>query len=1282
MHENLSFKELVELYERSEGKEGREIALELARRCREGIGIDADEESAEDWEEQARLAWPEAEAAEDEPEEAKPAAAPLDLTRFQNASIFQLNKAYKSGDLAGMYYYACYLLKNSEEKLGFSHLTELLRELDSKHDYPGRNQLLAMAKVEIGKAWLAGTGCEASRENAINCITEAAVELKNPDAMIHLISLCKEAGITDKDKEITDRLVDMERGTCKDKLAAARCYLLRGQYTYALSCGQAVARAADASEEDIRESAEIINKISAEYIKDTERVNEALQDKTDWEQYLADWDAPPKNIAGYHKKFKEMPLYLLRKKALEGSPWALEKLSLRAKGLAEHDAEVALLKEFLAVVEDPAAADPWHGELLNEDLLQYATNRLSICHRDGVGCQKDDNLAFRYCMDSVPKYHDQHSRYLLYTYYRDGTGCEPDKDKAAAALMEYGENGDTGNKAAAARELRKLGKKILSVQWYQEVLARGDMPEENFRAYYWLCEMGKEDHNNEPVTLDYLRSLKNNGNTPAAAALAWLLADDVSVDNIPEIVEIINALPEKDWSDTINRGKTQIEKLLKEKASDPNLEEKLMPVLETLEQSSAWGKMTAANAYLAMKRELYALSVWQELSLSDNAYAAEAAKQLDDYKKNTKTNVTRALMDKDDIKQYQQEMNDLPLNNETFREMPLYLLREKANSGIPGAWKALADRTIWCGDKTEFELLQKFLSSASRYSVSDSTQTPAPDKDMLGEALLRLSRIYKIGNVCTKDQARALQYCKDAALEIGYPKARYQLYEYYRDGIGCEPDKDAALKCLMDLANDPSVANVDKLSAATALVKLGKNETVQKICASVLAETKDTYSCFQAYIRLHSINGHDAAGVAVTEDYLRSCGQLGNAAADFALINILTNSDRISHEAAEEASQLLARTKKDIKKSVPLLVLNAIWCGLINGFLKKEAEEKKLAEERKAKAAAEARKKAEEERLAQERQRLLAEQEKKKAAEAKANRIRIVCFAAAIILILILAFLQSKNARKNTSKNDRQSQQTTTPYREQGEDDAQLFAGPVEIEVLHVGQGGCVVLRDGTACTLIDVGGAEDAMMIAAHLRSIGVDTIDVVLTTTDPRHCGGLTVLAEQCNVETIYTTDRIAQALSLSEYSAIQQRTLWTKGAFALQCVATAQEDGVAVMKVVAGNYSLLYLSTITIDDESELFDAYYYENIDIRANFLVAASHAEAGSNSEQLIATVGARRVFIQMDEDEVEPDLTTIVRLGRFMTRWCTDESNTAIIRIDDTTYMVTGDFSANCNGNG
>ena len=256
----------------------------------------------------------------------------------------------------------------------------------------------------------------------------------------------------------------------------------------------------------------------------------------------------------------------------------------------------------------------------------------------------------------------------------------------------------------------------------------------------------------------------------------------------------------------------------------------------------------------------------------------------------------------------------------------------------------------------------------------------------------------------------------------------------------------------------------------------------------------------------------------------------------------------------------------------------------------------------------------------------------------------------------------------------------TTYYkhgRDQGEYKNAALDRVVEIQILHIGQGGCVVLRDGTTCTLIDVGGAEDGRRIGAYLRSIGIDTVDVVLTTTDDGHVGGLEGLNKQCNIATIRTTDEIAAELSLSGYTAISRDFGWISGPFSLSCVATAQNGNVAVVSVTVGNRTLMYLSTLRGEDESILLNA-YYDGIDISADFLVASSSAEEGTNGEALLTTIGATRHFIQMDEDKA--DLSTVVRLGRIATTWRTSVAHSAIIQTDGQEYVVFPMASANCNG--
>lgn len=247
-----------------------------------------------------------------------------------------------------------------------------------------------------------------------------------------------------------------------------------------------------------------------------------------------------------------------------------------------------------------------------------------------------------------------------------------------------------------------------------------------------------------------------------------------------------------------------------------------------------------------------------------------------------------------------------------------------------------------------------------------------------------------------------------------------------------------------------------------------------------------------------------------------------------------------------------------------------------------------------------------------------------------------------------------------------------------GEFESTALSYMVEIEVLHVGQGGCVVLRDGSICTLIDVGGAEDGALIGAHLNDLGISEVDVVLTTTDTRHCGGLNTLAEWVEIQKVYTTSKIANEISLSGYAVeeISQCTSWRTGAYLFHCLASSD---VAVIKATVGNHSLVYLSNLTAEYETEISDA-RFAGMDITAEFLVAASHAEIDTNSEWLLSAIGASQNFIQMDENEVDPCLKTVNRLHKFATTWRTDRFDTCVIHTDGVDYTMRQNANRNCNG--
>ncbi len=78
-------------------------------------------------------------------------------------------------------------------------------------------------------------------------------------------------------------------------------------------------------------------------------------------------------------------------------------------------------------------------------------------------------------------------------------------------------------------------------------------------------------------------------------------------------------------------------------------------------------------------------------------------------------------------------------------------------------------------------------------------------------------------------------------------------------------------------------------------------------------------------------------------------------------------------------------------------------------------------------------------------------------------------------------------------------------------------AGAAELVMIDVGQGDCLLVRDGDASLLVDTG-ADDTLLVQGLARQ-GITHLDaVVITHADDDHCGALSALAGVVGVEHVY--------------------------------------------------------------------------------------------------------------------------------------------------------------------
>lgn len=220
----------------------------------------------------------------------------------------------------------------------------------------------------------------------------------------------------------------------------------------------------------------------------------------------------------------------------------------------------------------------------------------------------------------------------------------------------------------------------------------------------------------------------------------------------------------------------------------------------------------------------------------------------------------------------------------------------------------------------------------------------------------------------------------------------------------------------------------------------------------------------------------------------------------------------------------------------------------------------------------------------------------------------------------------------------------------------------LDVIVLDVGQGQCVVLKSGEGFALIDCGSGNswiDAGDTAAQqLRTMGCDSLDyLLLTHYDNDHVSGVTGLLARMEVKTLLLPpDADASGLQADILSAakergsdaltIRRRTNITLGKTTLTVYPplgekTDNERGLSVL-AMSGTDSILITGDMSQKTEQFLLDTYRIPEADV----LVAGHHGAKYSTSAALLEELSPETVCISVGSNSYgHPAEQTLQRIA-------------------------------------
>jgi competence protein ComEC len=224
----------------------------------------------------------------------------------------------------------------------------------------------------------------------------------------------------------------------------------------------------------------------------------------------------------------------------------------------------------------------------------------------------------------------------------------------------------------------------------------------------------------------------------------------------------------------------------------------------------------------------------------------------------------------------------------------------------------------------------------------------------------------------------------------------------------------------------------------------------------------------------------------------------------------------------------------------------------------------------------------------------------------------------------------------------------------------------LEITVLDVGQGQCVVIRSGGDTMLFDCGGNVSAGRTAArYLRSRGVDAVDyLVLSHYDADHINGIPALVSVMDVRRIIgpVTERIPEDYPVEAVEEIFSFSLGEAEVTVIPALWFGNEHARCVSILVTHNgFSFLGTGDLEHSGERWLLRRSGISSADV----LVAGHHGSAGSTSVELLDALTPQAVVISssITNNYGHPSRETLERLfERDIAVYRTDRSGNVTVR--------------------
>jgi competence protein ComEC len=254
----------------------------------------------------------------------------------------------------------------------------------------------------------------------------------------------------------------------------------------------------------------------------------------------------------------------------------------------------------------------------------------------------------------------------------------------------------------------------------------------------------------------------------------------------------------------------------------------------------------------------------------------------------------------------------------------------------------------------------------------------------------------------------------------------------------------------------------------------------------------------------------------------------------------------------------------------------------------------------------------------------------------------------------------------------------------------------LEVHFLDVGQGDSVLVKYGDKSMLVDGGPIEAGPAVAAYLKSHGVTTIDV-LVSTHPHadHIGGLLTVLDEFPVKAIYdsgiphTTQTYEEYLTIIDQKNIrfivpQRGDIIDLGPGITVQMLSPPPGGIAgedlnenslVLKITHGSVAFLLASDVGLTAENIMLSS----GFDLKSDVLKVGHHGSKYSSGRAFLKAVDPKFAVIEMGirNPYSHPALETLARLemaGSIVYR--TDRDGNIVMTSDGKGIMVSAQRAA------